>query len=766
MKDYQDFLNKKLSTFESVGFDCDDVLIPEKLFDFQKAIVKWALKKGRAAIFADTGLGKSFMQASWAEAVFQYTGNRVLIVAPLCVAQQTVKEGEKLGISIKYLREMDYDSTGVMITNYEMVENFQEAIEKGFFDGIVLDESSILKHKDSKTRQRIIDLARDIPYRLTCTATPSPNDHMELGSQAEFLGIMTQIEMLAMFFVHDSGETSKWRLKGHGKSRFWEWLTTWAVYIKKPSDIGFNDDGYDLPPLNYINHQIGEATCDEISGLGLQGRQKAKKDSLEDRVKKCAEVVNSEPGSWIVWCHRNDESTMLQQLIPGSVEIKGSDKIEKKESVLTDFVNGDVKILITKPKIAGFGLNWQHCNQMAFVGLSDSFEQIYQATRRCWRFGQKKPVDIHFVCHALEGPVLENIKIKESKAEEMAQSLVGFMRDFQTQEIRKLQREVAPYNPDMAIGEKWTLYNADCVEIARNLDDESIDYSVFSPPFSSLYTYSNSERDMGNSSTDEQFWTHFKFLIKELYRILRTGRNISVHCMNLPASKTRDGYIGIKDFRGDIIRAFQEVGFIYHSEVCVWKDPVVAMQRTKALGLLWKQIKKDSSRCRQGIPDYVVTFRKDGINTKPIEHTPEEFPVDKWQHYASPCWMDISQSNTLNKKMARDNDDERHIAPLQLDLIQRCLELWSAPGDVVFSPFAGIGSEGVVSLELGREFIGTELKKSYFECAKRYLSDVGNLENIVKNFDTEKASEDLKKWIQKPKPSQTIDEKNQLSFLN
>jgi hypothetical protein len=254
---YEEFLKKKIETFDSCGFDVPDGLIPDKLFDFQKAIVKWALKRGRSAIFADTGLGKSFMQLAWAECVFQYTGNRVLIVAPLCVAPQTVRESEKLGVSrVEYLREMDWDKTGIMITNYEMLENFREPIEKGYFDGIVLDESSILKHQDSKTRARIIDLAKDIPYRLSCTATPSPNDFMELGSQAEFLGIMTQVEMLSMFFIHDSGETSKWRLKGHGKDRFWEWLSHWCVYIKKPSDIGFADEGYDLPPLNYNEVKI------------------------------------------------------------------------------------------------------------------------------------------------------------------------------------------------------------------------------------------------------------------------------------------------------------------------------------------------------------------------------------------------------------------------------------------------------------------------------------------------------------------------------
>lgn len=276
---------------------------------------------------------------------------------------------------------------------------------------------------------------------------------------------------------------------------------------------------------------------------------------------------------------------------------------------------------------------------------------------------------------------------------------------------------------DQVIMPEFALYHGDCVEVSRMLPRDSINYCIFSPPFASLYTYSNSDRDMGNSKNDQEFWTHFRFLIDEIHRVMMPGRNVSVHCMNLPLSKQNHGVIGIRDFRGDIIRAFQDVGFVYHSEVTIWKDPVVAMQRTKALGLLWKQIKKDSAMSRQGIPDYVVTFRKRGENPKPISHTAEEFPVGEWLKLASPCWMDIKQSNTLNRKLARDENDERHIAPLQLDLIQRCLRLWSNPGDVVFSPFAGIGSEGFVSIQMARKFIGIELKKSYFDVAAKNLAD-------------------------------------------
>lgn len=268
---------------------------------------------------------------------------------------------------------------------------------------------------------------------------------------------------------------------------------------------------------------------------------------------------------------------------------------------------------------------------------------------------------------------------------------------------------------------KWALYNADCVEVVASLPDNSVGYSVFSPPFASLYTYSDSPRDMGNSRTYEEFAGHFAYLAADLFRVTKQGRLVSFHCANIPLMKERDGVIGLRDFRGDMIRWFQAAGFIYHSEVTIWKDPVIEMQRTKSLGLLHKQIKKDSCRSRMGNPDYVVTMRKDGENFEPVSHTNETFPVDQWQKWASPVWMDIDQGNTLSYMQARDSNDERHICPLQLDVIERCIELWSNPGDVVLSPFAGIGSEGYVAVTRGRRFIGVELKPSYYEVAVKNL---------------------------------------------
>lgn len=279
---------------------------------------------------------------------------------------------------------------------------------------------------------------------------------------------------------------------------------------------------------------------------------------------------------------------------------------------------------------------------------------------------------------------------------------------------------------DQTLADRYALYRGDCVEVMSDLPDDSIGFTVFSPPFASLYTYSDDPRDMGNTKDDQQFFDHFGYLVPHLYRVTMPGRLVAVHCMNLPSSKMRHGHIGMRDFRGEIIRAMEAHGWIFHSEICIWKDPVTAMQRTKALGLLYKQIKKDSSMSRQGIPDHVCVFRKPGDNPEPVTHTPEDFPVTLWQRYASPVWMDINQSDTLQYRSARENEDERHICPLQLEVIRRCVKLWSNPNDVVLSPFAGIGSEGHVAIEEGRRFVGAELKRSYYEQARRNLEAVAN----------------------------------------
>lgn len=722
LDDYDAFIKAKASTSIAVGFDPQDM--GGDLFDFQQAIVAWACRRGRAAIFADTGLGKTAMQTEWARQVNEHTGGDVLIAAPLCVAQQTVEEAAKFGIHVRYCRDQKDAKPGITITNYEMLERFNPAD----FAGAVLDESSILKAHDSKTRAKIVEMFRDTPYRLSCTATPSPNDHMELGNQAEFLGVMTATEMLAMFFIHDGGDTSQWRLKGHGKARFWEWMSTWAVCIRNPADLGFDGSRYILPGLKMHEHIIEspEALPGQLfSGIAqtLTERRDAKRGSLQERVKVAADLVNSHDRPAIVWCHLNDESKALADGIPDAVEVTGSMTLDQKEAAIMAFTHGQKRVIVTKPSIAGFGMNWQHCADVVFAGLDDSYESFYQAVRRCHRFGQFKVVNVHLVSAESEGAVKANLERKQEQADTMADSMVAHMRELTKQTIKGSTVEKSEYRREAATGKDWTLHLGDCVEVAREMPDNSIDYSVFSPPFASLYTYSNSDRDMGNCKTTSEFYEHFRFLVRELYRVIKPGRLLSFHAMDLQTSKFRDGVIGLHDFTGELTRMFTEEGWIYHSKVTIWKDPVTAMQRTKALGLLHKTIRKDSSMSRQGIADYLVTMRKPGDNAEPIAHTHETFPVQKWQRYASPVWMDINSSRTLQFKTARESDDERHISPLHLDVIERAMELWSNPGDLVFSPFTGIGSEGYVSIEMGRKFVGSELKRSYWELAKRNLSE-------------------------------------------
>jgi DNA modification methylase len=720
--DYDAFIKAKAATSVAVGLEAKD--LGGDLFDFQRAIVEWACRRGRAAIFADTGLGKTAMQTEWARQVNEHTGGDVLIAAPLCVAQQTVEEAAKFGIHVRYCRDQQDAKPGITITNYEMLERFNPAD----FAGVVLDESSILKAHDSKTRAKIVEMFRDTPYRLSCTATPSPNDHMELGNQAEFLGVMTAAEMLAMFFIHDGGDTSQWRLKGHGKTRFWEWMSTWAVCIRNPADLGFDGTRYVLPGLKMHEHIIEspEALPGQLfSGIAqtLTERRDAKRGSLRERVKVAAELVNSHSRPAIVWCHLNDESKALADAIPDAVEVTGSMTIDQKEAAIMAFTHGQKRVIVTKPSIAGFGMNWQHCADVVFAGLDDSYESFYQAVRRCYRFGQFKVVNVHLVSAESEGAVKANLERKQAQADDMADSMVAHMRELTKQAIKGAEVEKSDYRRDVATGKDWTLHLGDCVEVAREMPDNSIDYGVFSPPFASLYTYSNSDRDMGNCKTTSEFYEHFRFLVRELYRVIKPGRLLSFHAMDLQTSKFRDGVIGLHDFTGELTRMFTEEGWIYHSKVTIWKDPVTAMQRTKALGLLHKTIRKDSSMSRQGIADYLVTMRKPGDNAEPISHTHETFPVQKWQKYASPVWMDINPSRTLQYKTARESDDERHICPLQLDVIERAMELWSNPGDLVFSPFTGIGSEGYVAIEMGRRFVGSELKRSYWELARRNLSE-------------------------------------------
>lgn len=722
---YTEFLEAKQKHHILSGFSVDDSLLNKHLFDFQKFIVKRALLAGKYAIFADCGLGKTLMQLDWAHQVIAETEKPVLILAPLAVSGQTIKEGNKFGIKVWKWQGNDNAINDeyhngiprIWITNYEQLEN----IDCSIFSGIVLDESSILKNFEGKIKTKVIDNFKNTPYKLACTATPSPNDPMELGNHAEFLDVMSRNEMLAMYFVHDGGETAKWRIKGHATKVFYQWVGSWAIMLNKPADIGYQMNGFDLPKLNLIEEKIITSKRDNgllfnDTAVNATNFNQELRITKNERLNKVAEIVNNTDTNFIIWIKQNEEAELLRKLIPDAVEVKGSDTPEYKEKMLLGFANNDFRVLITKTKIAQFGLNYQNCYSQIFASLDFSFEGLYQAIRRSYRFGQNHEVNIYVITTDTMQNVIQSINNKQKQFEIMQKE----MSDAVNVCLSGNNLEVGNYDISEVKTNEYHIKRGDCVQLIKNVESESIGLTVFSPPFAELYTYSSHVEDMGNSKDYNEFLIQFGFLVKELYRVTKQGRNVCVHCMDLPVQKGKEGFIGLRDFTGMILRSFEEHGFIYHSRVTIWKDPVVEMQRTKALGLLHKQIKKDSTMSRVGLPDYVLIFRKDGDRTDPVTNT--DMPVDLWQKYASPVWMDINYSNTLQGfRNGRDEKDEKHICPLQLETIERLIILYSNKGDTVLTPFMGIGSEVYQAVNLERYGIGFELKESYYDLAKKNL---------------------------------------------
>ena len=724
---YSEFIKSKSFINVSTGITVTDNNINDKLYDFQKAIVKWACRKKKSAIFAECGLGKTFMQLEWARLV----GNKSLIVAPLCVAKQTIEEANKIGLSVKYVRDKDDMHNGINITNYEMIEKFDDNI-----DAIVLDESSILKSLAGKTKKKLVSIFNDVPYKLCCTATPAPNDIAELGNHAEFLNLMTYPEMLASFFVHDN---TVWRMKGYAHDAFYKWLASWAVCLNNPDDLGFDGSAFKLPKLNinYVSVKTNYKRPGELffTGLkGIQDRANIRKSTIDSRVKEITSLISNSNGSqWVCWCGLNDEANKLKKELGDiAVNVQGSDSIENKESAIWDFMDNKYKVLITKPSIAGFGLNMQNASNMCFVGLSDSYEAYYQCIRRLWRFGQKKEVNANIVLTDIEYEIYQNIKRKETEANKMSRELVKNIEEFEKIEINdELDIDM---NVDITKheGKNYKVYNGDCVDVTNMLLPDSIDFSIYSPPFISLYTYSASPNDMGNSKNEEVFFKQYGFLIENLLNITKPGRNTAVHVSQIPAMLVRDGFIGMKDFRGEVVRQYQQKGWIYHGEIVIQKNPQAQAIRTHAKGLLFAQLKRDASWLRPGLADYILLFKKPGENKVPV--LPDDISNNDWIKFAHPVWFDIKESNTLNAHEARTEKDDLHIAPLQLEVINRCIRLWSNKGETVLSPFAGIGSEGYEALLNDRKFIGIELKPEYFRTAIKNLDKVISKKNQMSLF--------------------------------
>jgi DNA modification methylase len=713
--DYGAFLDAKARKPVLLGHDAGP--LHASLFPFQAAIVKWAVRLGRAAVFADCGLGKTRIQLEWAREM----GGTCLIVCPLAVAEQTIAEAAEIGISVRFTKDPPTEP-GIWITNYEKLHRFVGAK----LDALVLDESSILKSMDGKTRGMLLSEFTDIPFRLCCTATPAPNDISELANHAQFLGIMDRGEVLASFFVHDSDRSAAggWRLKGHATETFWKWMATWSVYIRRPSDLGFEDDGFILPPLNISQVAVpfefipeGELFASMAAGVG--GRIAARKASIKARVDAGVAEIRKRPGKWVVWCALNDEADAVTKALGSdAVNIRGADDEDARAEKYAAWRSGKVPILSTKAAIFGWGVNWQDVHQVMFMGLGDSYEEYYQTIRRCWRFGQKSPVEVLIVSSDPEVRVVENVKRKEADAARTAEQVVGAMREYERAYVLGSPNGKSEYEEAEACGESWRILMGDSCVRLKEIPDHSVALSVFSPPFASLYTYSASDRDLGNSRDYEQFYEHYEFLAGEILRVTIPCRRAAVHVQQVTTTMVTHGRIGWRDFRADMVRTMQSAGWIYDGEIVVDKDPQAQAIRTKSKSLMFIQKERDSAWLRPAMADYLLLFRAPGDNPTPVKG---DVSNEEWIEWARPIWYNIRESDTLNARIAREDKDERHVCPLQLPFIARCVRLWTNPGETVLDPFAGIGSTGYEAVRLGRTFMGIELKRSYWERAVENL---------------------------------------------
>ena len=721
MNEYKDFIKTKAKTITESGFNLSQLDLNENLFHFQKEIVQKAIKVGKFAIFADCGLGKTLMQLEWANQVSKETNKPVLILCPLAITGQTINEAKKFNLHCEKL-VADVFGFGVYVLNYEQIDNF----DCSQFIGVALDEASILKNDSGALKKKIIEKFKKTRFKSAWTATPSPNDHIELGNISEFLDVLSSRNMASEFFINEVFAKdelllkSKWRLKAHAKSQFWSWVSSWAVAIGKPSDLGYEMNGYDLPNLEYINLDV--KTDKQDNGLLFNDNTvtattfyKQLSETTEQRADIVAKIVNGSPESCIIWVKTDEDGDLIESMIDGSKQVKGSDNPKFKEDTLLGFGRGEFKVLITKTKIAQFGLNYQNCHKQVFMSYDFSFESMYQAVRRSYRFGQKEDVKIYLISLDTMENVKNTLIRKQNQFKEMQDSMINSIK---TAVVNDKNNELH-YN-----GDGYKLVNGDCIEYMKTMKSNSIDYSFFSPPFSDLYMYSSNVRDLSNCTDYKQFFEHFKYVMVEMLRVLKEGRLVSLHLTQLSTSITRDGYVSIIDFRGDVIRLMQEIGFYFHAEVAIYKDPKIIAQRTKAHTLLHGTTKKDSTKVRMAFPDYIVTFKKAGENLEPVNHEGNGVPFDLWCKIAEPIWLEIDETKVLTTRQVIRGDDEKHMTPTQLQPIEWLYTLFTNPNDLVFSPFSGIGSEGYQAVKMGRRFIGTELKENYHNLAIKNFKEL------------------------------------------
>jgi DNA modification methylase len=780
---YAEFLKTKDLRARPAGIAIEPDRIHPSLFQFQRDAVQWAVKQGRAAIWFNYGLGKTRIQLEIARLI----DKRALIIAPLSVASQTQREALELGYLVKYAtaqREVTGDQK-LWITNYEHAHKF----DPKQFEIVILDESSILKSLDSKTRLALTKQWRHTAYRFCFTATPAPNDIKEIVNHAAFLGIMSRKECFATFFENEGGKQLKTVLRPAAEKPFYNWLSSWAMAMKNPSDLGYSDKGYELPALKIIAHEVNADYVPEgqlmfTSLKGVSDRARVQRETEPERVHKAIALANSDDEQYIIWHHLNSEGEALIKAVRGAVLVEGKMGAEDKTSAYEAFMRGEYRVLISKPTICGFGMNFQHSHKQIWVGINDSFEQFHQGVHRQYRFGQTKTVEVHVIHADVQQAIVENIESKRQQAEAMSSKLIETLQDRNQFDLQIMQSDT--YQVDRGRG--WALYCGDSCDPAgplASIPDDSVHLVITSPPFSNRYAYTNMLNDLGNSQNLDQFMAQYAYQLRELYRVMMPGRNVAIHLQQIRITKRDTGSVGLIDFRGAVIRAFAEAGFVYYSDYTIDKNAQVQARRKHHVSLLYKSLETDSAKCGAALADHLLVFKKPGDNPRPLDAT--DIPRQTWNHWAKPVWLpddltsdqkpdlekmtrkellayidsrepvwygiqevDVVPSQTKRAKLVME--DQRHLCPLQLGFIERVARIWSAPNETVLDPFSGVGSVGYQTVLMHRQYIGIELNPNWHTEGIRNLKHAERQANQTTLFEwaEDNAEPDAKKSLLPP----------------
>lgn len=826
---YTDFLKKKVVISESFGFDCDNIKLTDKLFSHQKDIVRFCLEGGRRAVFASFGLGKTFIQLEIAKQCILKENKPFLIVCPLGVAGEFKRDNNKLntGFKIDYITDTDnFDNANVQIylTNYERIRKGD--IDPSWFCGVSFDEASILRNLQTETTNYVLKYFKKVPFRFVATATPTPNDFIEILNYADYLGVISRGHALTRFFQRDSQKAGNLKLYENKKKEFWMWVSTWAVFINKPSDLGYPDDGYDLPKLNIIEHCIkyelnyqpkdkfGVPILFKDLSKSLLEVSKEKRDSLLARMEKAIEITNQINGNVILWHHLESERMVLEKMMKGQSfeSVYGGQDNPTKENLLIDFSEGKYKYLLTKPKIAGSGCNFQeYCSDMIFCGIDYKFNDFIQSIHRCYRFRQTNEVNVHVIYTENEHEVMKSLTDKWKKHIELNTEMISIVKEYGlNNDLIKSQMERQIFeNGKKIVYDDVTLYNNDCVIAMDDIKDNSIQMILTSIPFGDHYEYSDNYNDFGHNHGNDNFFKQMDFLTPKLLRALEPGRVAAIHVKDRIRYSYQNGtsFTTISDFSGQTVAHFIKHGFYLIGKITVTTDVVAENNQTYRLG--WTEQCKDSTKMGVGLPEYVLLFRKkpshmdNSYADNPVFKDKTDYTKALWQldahsyqrsngdrflsleelkkldvkkivaawkkrneteiydfkEHLRICteldeleklsstfmtlpvhsnndmvWTDINRMNTLNTNQA-NSKKEKHICPLQFDIIERLINRYTMEGETVLDPFGGLFSTAYKALAMKRKSISIELNSEYFNDGLFYIKAMLHKMNVPTLFD-------------------------------